>query len=55
MLIALLVILIVALVLYIVYLAISKFVQGTPLHIIGLILAICLLIFAMRQLGFLVV
>lgn len=52
MLTTLLSVLAIALVLFIIYWLIGKFIQGTPLQIVGAILAIILLIVALQKFGF---
>lgn len=47
----LILILILALVFYILYWAVSQFVQGTPLKIVGALLAVILLLVALSKLG----
>ena len=42
---------IVALVLYLIYFLIGKFVQGTALQILGIILALILVVYALRLFG----
>jgi hypothetical protein len=48
---ALIVILIVGLVLFLVYFIAGKFVQGTPLNIIGAILALIFVLYALQRVG----
>lgn len=49
----LIVLLILALVLYLIYFVVGKFIQGTPLQIIGIILGLVFLLYALQQLGLL--
>ncbi len=51
MIIALIYLLIAALVLWIVYFLVGKFVQGTPLQIVGIILGLILLLYALNLFG----
>ncbi len=51
MLTALISILILALVLWVVYFLVGKFLTGTPLQIVGIILGLVLLLFALKRLG----
>lgn len=48
---SLLMILVVALVLLVVYFAVGKFIQGAPLQVIGMILGLVLLIYALKELN----
>jgi hypothetical protein len=48
---SLIVILVVALVLYLVFWVAGRFVQGTPLNIIGAILALIFVLFALQRIG----
>jgi uncharacterized membrane protein len=43
--------LIVALVLWIIYFIVGKFIQGTPLQIVGIILGLILLLYGLRIFG----
>jgi hypothetical protein len=47
----LILILILALVFYVLYWAVSQFVQGTPLKIVGALLAVILVLVALSKLG----
>lgn len=47
---SLITILVVALVLWVIFFVIGKFVQGTPLQIVGIILALVFLVYALREL-----
>ena len=44
-------IIIVFLVLFLIYCAVGKFIQGVPLTVIGIILAIIFLVYALQRLG----
>jgi hypothetical protein len=45
-------ILIAALVLYLIYYLVGKFMSGTPLQIVGIILGLVFLLYALRAFGF---
>ena len=49
----LILILILALVFYVLYWAVSQFVQGTPLKVVGALLALILVLVALNKLGLL--
>jgi hypothetical protein len=48
---SLIILLILALVLYLCYFVVGKFIQGTPLQIIGIILGLVWLLYALQTLG----
>jgi hypothetical protein len=45
-------ILIAALILWVIWFVVGKFIQGTPHQIIGIVLGLILLLYALHQLGF---
>jgi hypothetical protein len=47
----LIILLVLALVLYLCYFVVGKFIQGTPLQIIGIILGLIWLLYALNSLG----
>lgn len=49
---ALIYILIAGLILWVIWWLVGKFIQGTPHQVIGIILGLILLLYAVRQLGF---
>ncbi len=49
---ALITVLIAALVLWVIYFLVGKFITGLPLQIIGIILGLILLLFALKEFGF---
>lgn len=50
---SLIAVLVAALVLFLIYWVAGKFIQGTPLQIIGVILGLIFLVFALQRLGLL--